>query len=130
MNKVSRRSLASYAVDQIMAGRPATQIAKQLAASLASDGKTGEMEFLIGDINWELERRGELAIAKVTSATPLSRELAKELADQLRGATKSKQVLLDENIDKSVIGGMRIETSAKVWDATVSRKLSKLREAF
>jgi F-type H+-transporting ATPase subunit delta len=130
MSKISRRSLARYAVDELLSGRSSAGIAKELAATLTEDGKTGEVEFLVGDIAWELERRGELAVGTVTSATKLTSQLMDSLASQIKKATGTKQVLLNEEVDKSVIGGLRVETSGRVWDATISRKLSRIREAF
>jgi F-type H+-transporting ATPase subunit delta len=130
MSKVSRRALARFAVDELLAGKSAQAVAKQLAATLIEDSRASEVELLSGDIAWELERRGELTIGRVTSATPLSQELARELASQLKKATNSKEVMLEQQIDKTVIGGVRIETSARVWDDTVAHKLTRIREAF
>lgn len=130
MSRLSRRALARYAVDELLAGKSAEQVTKKLAAVLVEDGKTGEAGFLVGDITWELERRGELAVGKVISATKLNRELLDSLSSQTKKATGAKQILLEEEIDKSVIGGLRVETAGRVWDATVSRKLSRIRETF
>jgi ATP synthase F1 delta subunit len=130
MSKVSRRSLARYGADQLLAGQPAKSVAKQLVSVLVESGKANEANFLLDDISWELERRQTLAIGKVISAHELSAKLQAEIKAQLQKATGAKQVLIEPSIDKSVHGGIRIQTATQIWDDTVSRKLSELREVF
>ncbi len=130
MNKTSRRALARYAADRLLAGDSPKALGERLAAILAETGRTNEADFLLGDIAWELEKAQKLAIAQVTSATALSQELETEIKDRLKKATKAGEVLLQKNVDKSVLGGVRIETSGQVWDLTVARTLAELKEAF
>ena len=72
MNKISRRALAYYATEQLAASKSASAVAKDLAATLVESGRTNEVEFLLSDIAAQLEERGELAVATVTSATKLT----------------------------------------------------------
>jgi F0F1-type ATP synthase delta subunit len=130
MNKVSRRALAHWAADQLTAGKSAAVVAKHLAAVLKQSNMAGQVMFLINDISWELEQRQALAIGKVTSASSLSKKLETSLVSQIKQATGAKDVVLEKNIDKSVLGGLRVETASRVWDATVSRKLAELKEVF
>ena len=130
MNKVSRRALARYCTDELLAGATVKYLAPKLASVLVENNKQGEVEFLVSDIAWELESRGELVVGNITSATSLSEELKKALSEQLKKATKTKAVLIRTNIDKSVIGGIRVETAGRIWDDTVAKKLNYLREVF
>jgi len=130
MSKISRRSLARYGAEQLLAGKPASEIASHLAASLAEANMSQQVDFLLGDIAWELERRGELAVGQVVTASQLTSELEAAIKAQIQKATNTKAVLLENSVDKRVLGGMRVETSGKVWDTTISRKLTNLREVF
>lgn len=130
MNKVSRRALSRYAADQLLAGHSAVVVAKSLAAQTVDSGSTIEVEFLLEDIAWELEHRRALAVGHVTSASALSDELDSALTAHLKTVTKADEVVLEKHIDKSVIGGVRIETSGRVWDTTVLRALAELKEVF
>jgi ATP synthase F1 delta subunit len=130
MNKVSRRALADWAADQLLAGKPAKGVARHLAAVLAQNNMAGQIEFLVSDITWELEQRKALVVGKVTSAQPLSATAEKSLLAQLQKLTKATDVSLENNVDKSVLGGLRIETANHIWDQTISRKLAELREVF
>lgn len=130
MNKASRRALARYAADQLLAGTPVRQVARQLAAAAYEFGYQEQAQFLLDDINWELERRGALVVGRLTTATPLTEELKKAFRDYLKQVTSTKEVLLETHVDKSVIGGVRIETAGRVWDHSIERKLTELREVF
>jgi F-type H+-transporting ATPase subunit delta len=130
MNKLSRRSLAHWAADQLTAGRSATSVAKHLAAVLKQSGMAHQIGFLIDDISWELEQRRALAVGKVTSATALSKPAEQVLISQIKKATGAQAVVLEKTVDKSVIGGLRVQTSNHVWDSTIVRKLIELKEVF
>lgn len=130
MNKLSRRAIANYTADQLVAGVSAHALARRLAAVLTESGLTNQLEFLLGDIASELESRGQLAVGRVTTIHPLTEELGAALKAQIKTATKVREVLLEEQIDKSVIGGIRVETASRVWDDTLSRKLNRLKEVF
>lgn len=130
MSRLSRRSLARYAADELVAGKPAKTVAKYLAAALIDTGRPGEADYLLGDIAAELEARRELSIATTTTASQLTPQLRGLLKKQVQKATLAKAVMLNENIDRSVLGGVRIETPTRVWDETIARKLADLKETF
>ena len=127
MNMISRRSLARYGADQLLAGAPARIVAKHLAAVLIDSGRQKEAELLLADINYELQKSGRLATATVTTARVMSASLRGAMASSIKKASKVEAVILHEQIDASVIGGMRIETAERTWDKTIATQVSKLR---
>jgi F0F1-type ATP synthase delta subunit len=52
------------------------------------------------------------------------------LISQIKKATGAQAVVLEKTVDKSVIGGLRVQTSNHVWDSTIARKLIELKEVF
>jgi F0F1-type ATP synthase delta subunit len=130
MNSISRRQLAIYAADQLAAGDPPKNVAAQLAAVLKETKRMHESELLARDVALELEHRGQLAQAYITSATPLPDEIRNQLIKFIKSAAAVNEVSVEENVDKSVIGGVKIETAVHSWDKTISRQLTNIREAF
>lgn len=128
MNKLSRRSLAIYATDQLLANKHLGTMAKELAAVLVASRRQNQAELLADDIAWELEHRGKVANAQVTSAHALSQQLHKQIVAHIKKAAGVDQVIIEETIDKSVIGGVRIDTAAHSWDKTLRRALTDIRE--
>ncbi len=130
MINISRRALARYAADQLLGSSESKDLARQLAAVLIATRKTGQADLLISDISWELEARGKSANATVTSATELSEKLRTQIKAFIKKSAKVEDLSLEERIDESVIGGVRIETAAHSWDKTIANQLNNLREAF
>jgi F0F1-type ATP synthase delta subunit len=127
---LSRRQLASYGADQILAGISTVKVAKQLAAVLSESRRTKEAELLSRDIAYELETRGKVASANIVTATQISDEIRVQITKFIKEAAKVDEVGLQENIDKSVLGGVKIETAVHAWDKTLAAKLRNIREAF
>lgn len=130
MTNLSRRKLARYGAEQLIENKSVRSVAKELAAILVQSRRANQAELLVFDINWELERRGMVANARVTTATALSEGLRKQIASHVKRAAKVERVALDERIDKSVIAGFRIDTAIHGWDKTLKHELTDIQEAF
>lgn len=128
MIKLSRRVMARYAADQLLAGKPVKHLANELVAVLTMQKSQAQLEQLMADIQAELENRGQLAIVKATVAYALTPELKAEIESAVKLATSVKHVSLDETVDKTMLGGLRLETASWVWDQSLKTKLAKLRE--
>ncbi len=127
MMSFSRRELANYGVQNLLAGEAPAKIAERLAAALIAAKKPKEADLLLDDISEILESRGLLAKVTSTTAEPLTNELRKELEGQIKEAANVKEVALNEEVDKKVIGGIRVATANHTWDKTIARKLADIR---
>lgn len=128
MTGFSRRQLARYAVDELLAKCQTAALAKRLAAALAASGRAKEIDLLLSDIDKELEDRGLVARTRLTSARPLSANLRNELIAKLKKTLAIKEITLEQQLDKTVIGGLKIETANHSWDKTTKRLLMQLKE--
>lgn len=123
MISISRRQLADYAVEELLAGRQPAKLASRLAAVLIETGRRGQVDLLLSDIDQQLEDRGLVAKARATVVYPLEAKLKAKLAEVVKKATGAKQVVLVEQLDKDMLGGIRIETANHTWDKTARREL-------
>jgi F0F1-type ATP synthase delta subunit len=130
MISISRRRLARYGADELLAGKSPRQVAKQLAAVMVLTKREKQIDLLAADIAWELESRGKFATAMVTTASPLSDRLRREIISFIKKAAKVDDAILQEQVDRTVLGGVRIETEAHSWDKTARKRLMDIREAF
>lgn len=65
--------------------------------------------------------------AKVRSAFALSHEEETALRKQLSAAT-GKEVILEIETDKTLLGGIRAQLGSSIWDGSVRNQLNSLRE--
>ena len=120
--RIARRRLAHYIVDKLENGVTIHDALKELAAYLSESRRTREYELIVRDIEEELAARGTV-VADVTSAHPLSDSLRREVEKTI-GA---KRVQFREVIDKSVLGGIRIDIPGQRYDGTIRHKLNALK---
>ncbi|MBI5906658.1 F0F1 ATP synthase subunit delta [Candidatus Saccharibacteria bacterium] len=130
MIAASRRSLARYGANQLLEGVKMPLVAEKLAAALVISERQASAPLLVADIMRELEDRGVVARADLASANALSARLHKQISDYLKQAVKVDDVILNQQIDPALIGGVRIETANRSWDLTVAKKIDDMRKVF
>ena len=128
MRLVSRRKLAKYAAEQIMAGNDT--IMEEIASLLVYEKRQREIELLVRDVESELAEHGEI-VASVESARKLDvdtkREIEKYLMSAVGANNNKSKVTLKESIDPTLIGGFKLRTPTATLDATIAKKLNDLR---
>lgn len=126
MRLVSRRKLAKYAAEQLLAGNDA--VLEEIAGFLVYEKHEREVELLARDIEVELAERGTV-VATVESARALDLATKDEIKNLLSSNASDQDinVLLRESIDQALIGGFKLRTPTATLDATIAKKLNDLR---
>ena len=128
MRLVSRKKLAKYAAEQILAGNDA--VLEEIAGLLIYEKHEREVDLLVRDIEAELAEGGEI-VASVESARALDdntrRKIEQFLATVASDKNSKPKVSLRESIDPTLIGGFKLRTPTATLDATVLKKLNDLR---
>lgn len=128
MRLVSRRKLAKYAAEQIIAGNDT--IMEEIASLLVYEKRQCDIELLVRDVEAELAEHGEI-VASVESARKLDvdtkREIEKYLMSAVGANNNKSKVTLKESIDPTLIGGFKLRTPTATLDATIAKKLNDLR---
>lgn len=122
--RVSRRKIASYYADELLAGK--TDIATRLAALLLDTGRVRELDLIVRDIEDALEARG-VVVADIASAHTLSQATQKDITAFLKKQSGAKEVHLRVNVDQALLGGVRINVPGRELDTTLRRKLTLLK---
>lgn len=120
--KLSRRKIAAYLADELIAGRPVTQ---KLAAYLVESRRVREVTLVIRDIEAALAERGVL-LADVSSSRDLSVETKQTITEYLKQTAGAKDVELRSHVDPYLLGGVRIDTPSSRLDNTLRHRLNQL----
>ena len=124
----SRRQLARHIAGAwIEKTVPRSELVRQMAAHLIESGRTDEVDLLVNDIKKQIEVQYGVTLANVASARPLSDQLRSHLKQLVKDKTGAKSVRLNEEIDKSLLGGAVVDTPTMSIDLSVRGKLNKLR---
>lgn len=122
MAKVTRKQLAA-AIAELMRTKPLERVAKEVAAYLAAERRTKELDSLMRDVMQYRAQYEGVIEADAYSAYPLSSQVKAEIKRIL----DADKLVLNEIIDKNVIGGVRVESSDTQLDLTVRSRLERLK---
>jgi ATP synthase F1 delta subunit len=127
-HKFSRTKLSEETVKRLKSGSSNKRLSKQIAAYLIESGKTSELNSLLRDLI-EL-RANEDGIIEVdaTSAFPIESEQKKQIESFVKSKHKNiKKIIINNRIDKNVIGGVELSFANNNIDLTIIAKLNKLK---
>jgi F-type H+-transporting ATPase subunit delta len=99
-----------------------------LAAHLIETGRLREVELITRDIEAALARKG-VVVAEIASAHELTAATRTAITSYLKHATDAKSVQLNESVQPELLGGVRIAVPGAEMDASLRRKIMKLRAA-
>jgi F-type H+-transporting ATPase subunit delta len=89
--------------------------------------RLGHLPGIVGGYQRLLNQAKGRVEAKVTSARPIETSHLERLLATLRGIS-GKEVVLQQEVDPALIGGLLVELEGKVYDGTVSTQLEKMRQ--
>jgi len=127
--KLSRRTLATYVADRLIAGDAPAGVVMQLAAYLVESRRTKELGLIVRDVAYFLAEKGTVH-ATITSAFDLSAETQKAIEAFIKEETGGTTVSFDTLIDPTVLGGVKISLPGRELDQTVAHQLTVLKTRF
>ena len=122
--RISRRKLAEYAARELQAGN--RNVLRNLAAYLITSRRKREVELLVRDIEAALETSG-VVVAQVVSARELSSDIKAHITSFIQSQSGAETVQLSEEVDESVLGGIRVTTPSAEYDNTIKQNINALR---
>lgn len=126
MPTYSRTALAEYVIDNLDGSRK--KLSQQVASYLVEAGHTGDLSSLERDILTILSNKSGVVELTATSAHPLGATDKKEIEKLVKNMNQgAKKVVINEQIDGDVVGGVRLEFPHQSLDLTVMSKLNQLR---
>ncbi|MEX2014732.1 MAG: F0F1 ATP synthase subunit delta [Candidatus Saccharimonadales bacterium] len=124
----SRTKLADKVV-KLMDEEDQKSLSKKLAAYLIETGKTSELNSLSRDIMQIRKSQDGIVELTAISAHKLSAPQIDEIEKTVgRISPNAKEIIINERIDESVVGGVRLEFANHLLDLSVSAKLNKLKQ--
>ena len=117
-----RKALVAGISDRLALTTPV----KKLLVMLAASRKLDRLPDLAEAFRERLLAHQNIVRADVTSATPLSPEKTKALAESLSKVT-GKQVQLSVSVDPELLGGVVARIGSTVYDGSVKTQLQRMR---
>lgn len=124
MTSATRKDIARAVAAQLDAGKKSHLIAKELAQYLIEERRSGELEAIMRDVQALRHESADVLEADVTSAFPLTAQTKAQIAKLL----PAQKVIMNEHIDPSVLGGVRVEAGGTLLDATIRKQLNLVKQ--
>lgn len=105
----------------------AKKAVRELASLLLEYRLHSQIDEILADISAEYARVHGVVEAEARTVFPLSKELKAELANRVKELTGAKKVILHEEIDESLLGGVIVSAPDMELDLSLRTKLAKLR---
>ena len=93
---------------------------------LVDKGRVRHFERMVRAYDTLLDQANGIASGEVFSAAPLSDDQIRRLEEQT-GKLIGENVQLENHVDRSLIGGVRVQVAGKIFDASLKRKLEDMR---
>ena len=130
MSRPSRNQIAKAAVELMNSGISSSKLSRQLAAYLLSEGRTSELSPLMRDI---IKLRSQQGIIEATavSARELSQQVQRDLMKlAASGHNSYKQVILNQERDPALLGGVRLSSIDSELDLSLASQLNGLTKSI
>ena len=125
--KASRRGIASYIADRTLDGTFDARQATELAAYLLEERRTGELASIVRDVQRAWAERGTVVVT-ATVAHSLSADARREIEARVRRVyPTAKRVIVAEQVDTSLVGGVQLEFIDRRIDASIAGELTKFK---
>lgn len=127
MAKESNNIIAQALLTDLKSGKDYKKSVDSLAAYLVEEKRLVDLKAVIRDVEKILLSSEGTLYVHATSAFELDQKMVDEITDLFQKQSGAKKVIVEQTIDKSVIGGVRCETVDYTLDLTLRRQLQRLK---
>lgn len=121
MARASYKAIAEIVASK-MGGDSSADLAAELGAYLVSERRANELDKIMREVERIRFTDGLLEI-EVASA----REITKDITQQIETMFDAKNTIVNKQIDKSLVGGVRIQAQDTLIDLSVRGQLNRLK---
>lgn len=97
---------------------------------LVNKGREENLPEIITAFISQYKKQKGIQVVKLTTATPASEELKKQIIDRVKAQTKLQNIELKTEVQPDIIGGFLLEIGDTLVDASISYDLKAIRSQF
>jgi F0F1-type ATP synthase delta subunit len=126
--KAPRNRISKAIADRTLKGDSDKKLAKEVAAYLLAERRTAELNSVLRDVQADWAEAGYVDVI-ATSASPLTAATKADIDKQVKQLFPSaKQIIVTEERDPKVIGGVRLSLANQQLDLSIEAKLNKFKQ--
>ncbi len=128
MTKTPRHAIAKVLAERSLGRVDTKAFSEQIASFLLREGRTSEVEPLLRDI---MQYRADNGIVEViaVSAHDLNDEIRSQIEAQVIAVMPhAKQIIISEDVQPNMLGGIRLELPNQQIDLSIRAKLGRFKQ--
>jgi F0F1-type ATP synthase delta subunit len=126
--KTARSKLSKIIADKTLKSGVSKPLAREVAAYLLEEHRVQELDSLLRDVQADWAEAGSVEVI-AASAHPLTPKVKADIAAQLQKFYPgAKQIMLTEEHDPDIIGGVRLSLANQQLDLSVEAKLNQFKQ--
>lgn len=94
---------------------------------IANKHLLSKSEEILTHIEKIIDKDNGIIRARVTSNKKINKETIEEIEDFIKKRYRAKKIILELEIDKELLGGIKIEVEDEIIDTTLKNKIKKLK---
>ncbi|MBM7616822.1 F-type H+-transporting ATPase subunit delta [Weissella uvarum] len=108
----------------------AAPLVQHLVDMVFENGRITDLPMIIKQYQHLVDEAEKRVTVHVTTAIALDDQQRERLRQKLMHILDANTIVLDEQIDPSIIGGVKIETHNRVLDGSLATKLAQIRQSI
>lgn len=126
--KTPRTKIAGAIADRSLKGTNTKRLGREVAAYLISERRVSELDSVLRDVQADWAVAGYLEVI-ASSARPLSADAVADIKQRLKKLYPSaKRIIVTENHDPAILGGVRLNLPNSQLDLSIEAKLNKFKQ--
>ena len=110
-----------------MFGSKCTDFIKSILFFIIKNKRTNILIQIFEEFNSLFHKEKNIVKVELTTASSISDDLRDVIVSKVG---KEKKILLEEKVDKSLMGGVLLQIEDKQFDSTVRNRINKIKSSF
>lgn len=126
--KAPRTRISQAIADKTLKQGVSSRYSREIAAYLLAERRTSQLESILRDVQGDWAKAGQVEVI-ASSAHPLTAAVRADITRQIKRLyPKAQRIIVTEQHDPEVIGGVRLNLADQQLDLTVQAKLNKFKQ--
>ena len=129
MASISLKNLAYAIYDSSLdkEGKELDSILEKSVVFLQNKNLLGKKKEILEELEKIINKNNGIVKAKISSSEKLKDEGQKEIEDFIKKKYKANEVIIEQEVDPKLLGGIKIEIGDDIIDTTLSSKIHQLK---
>lgn len=126
--KAPRTRVSQVIADKTLLKGASKRFSQEVAAYLLAERRTGQLESIMRDVQGDWAQAGRVEVI-AASAHPLTAGVRADIKRQIKKLyPKAQTIIVTEQHDPEIIGGVRLSLADQQLDLSVQAKLNKFKQ--